>query len=172
MPWYYSGLADDEPVLEWDSSGADKYSFDKYVFSYVSDYENGEPVWCETVLDCGYDTGHMEFMSEEAYDERMRWLRSEYMEAGRLDSPADWVCFILPVGVGILLQPLLRFTSEILSWAIVLVVVVVLFVLMQMIKPYISKKKTEAEALEEIKNYYYERYKKTGKLDKLEPWND
>lgn len=98
-------------------------------------------------------------------------LRSEYMEAGRLDSPADWVCFILPVGVGILLQPLLRFTSEILSWAIVLVVVV-LFVLMQMIKPYISKKKTEAEALEEIKNYYYERYKKTGKLDKLEPWND
>lgn len=74
VPWYYSGLADDEPVLEWDSSGADKYSFDKYVFSYVSDYENGEPVWCETVLDCGYDTGHMEFMSEEAYDERMRWL--------------------------------------------------------------------------------------------------
>lgn len=68
-------------------------------------------------------------------------LRSEYMEAGRLDSPADWVCFILPVGVGILLQPLLRFTSEILSWAIVLVVVVLLFVLMQMIKPYISKKR-------------------------------
>ena len=31
-------------------------------------------------------------------------LRSEYMEAGRLDSPADWVCFILPVGVGILLR--------------------------------------------------------------------
>lgn len=99
-------------------------------------------------------------------------LRSEYMEAGRLDSPADWVCFILPVGVGILLQPLLRFTSEILSWAIVLVVVVLLFVLMQMIKPYISKKKTEAEALEEIKKYYYERYKKTGKLDTLEPWNN
>lgn len=99
-------------------------------------------------------------------------LRSEYMEAGRLDSPADWVCFILPVGVGILLQPFLNFSSEILSWAIVLVVVVSLFVLMQMIKPYISKKKTEAEALEEIKKYYYERYKKTGKLDTLEPWNN
>ena len=94
------------------------------------------------------------------------------MEAGRLVSPADWVCFILPVGVGILLQPFLNFSSEILSWAIVLVVVVLLFVFMQMIKPYISKKKTEAEALEEIKKYYYERYKKTGKLDTLEPWNN
>lgn len=54
----------------------------------------------------------------------------------------------------------------------ILVVVVLLFVLMQMIKPCISKKKTEAEALEEIKKYYYERYKKTGKLDTLEPWNN
>lgn len=74
VPWYYSGAPDEEPVLEWDSSGADKYTFDKYVFSYVSAYENGAPVWCEKVLDCGYDTGHMEFMSEEEYDERLRWL--------------------------------------------------------------------------------------------------
>lgn len=73
-PWYYSGAPDEEPVLKWDSSGADKYTFDKYVFSYVSAYENGAPVWCEKVLDCGYDTGHMEFMSEEEYDERLRWL--------------------------------------------------------------------------------------------------
>ena len=92
-------------------------------------------------------------------------LRSEYMEAGRLDSPADWVCFILPVGVGILLQPFLNFSSEILSWAIVLVVVVLLFVLMQMIKPYISKKKTEAEALEEIKKYYYRKVRYIGTLE-------
>ena len=100
VPWYYSGLADDEPVLEWDSSGADKYSFDKYVFSYVSDYENGEPVWCETVLDCGYDTGHMEFMSEEAYDERMRWLGDVGEEMVYIDwlrgrscafDPVEWV---------------------------------------------------------------------------------
>ena len=42
-------------------------------------------------------------------------LRSEYMEAGRLDSPADWICFILPVGVGMLLQPFLNFSSEILA---------------------------------------------------------
>ena len=74
VPWYYSGAPDEEPVLKWDSSGADKYTFDKYVFSYVSAYENGAPIWCETVLDCGYDTGHMEFMSEEASDERLRWL--------------------------------------------------------------------------------------------------
>ena len=100
VPWYYSGAPEDEPVLEWDSSGADKHSFDKYVFSYVSDYENGAPVWYKAVLDCGYDTGHMEFMSEEEYDERLRWLgdvEEELVYIGWLRGrscafdPVEWV---------------------------------------------------------------------------------
>ena len=94
------------------------------------------------------------------------------MEAGRLDSPVDWLCFIFPIGVGIILQPLLGFASEILSWGIVLMVVVVLFVLMQMIKPHLTKKKSETQVLKEIKKFYYDRYKKTGSLDMLEPWQD
>ena len=99
-------------------------------------------------------------------------LRKEYMEAKSLDSPVDWLCFLFPVGVGILLQPLLGFTSEILSWGIVLLVVVVLFVLMQMVKPHLTKKKSETQVLREIKQFYYERYKKAGSLDILEPWQD
>lgn len=99
-------------------------------------------------------------------------LRAELLEAGRLDSPVDWLCFILPLGAGILIQPVIHLQSEILSWGIVLVVVVVLFVLMQLIRPHISKKKTEAEVLNNIKQYYYQRYKKIGNLDMLEPWRD
>lgn len=99
-------------------------------------------------------------------------MRSELLEAGRLDSPIDWLCFVLPIGAGILVQPLIKLKSEILSWGIVLVVVVLLFALMQMIKPHISKKKTEAEVIDAIKQYYYQRYKKIGSLDKLEPWRD
>ena len=99
-------------------------------------------------------------------------LRKAYMEASRLDSPIDWLCVIVPIGVGIVLQPLIGLQSEILTWAIILVVVVVLFVMMQMIKPYFSKKKTESEMVGEIKQYYYDRYKKTGDFSKLEPWKD
>lgn len=99
-------------------------------------------------------------------------LRSQLMEAGRLDSPTDWLCFVIPVAVGVLVQPFIKLRSEILSWGIVLIVVVILFVLMQMVKPRLSKKKTEVEAMEEIKRYYYERYKKLGSLEQLEPWQD
>ena len=99
-------------------------------------------------------------------------LRPEYMEATRLDSPIDWLCFIIPIGVGIVIQPFINLRSEILSWAIMLVVVVVLFVLMQMVKPFLSKKKSEAQVLGKIKKYYYDRYKQIGDVKKMEPWRD
>jgi len=99
-------------------------------------------------------------------------MRAEFLESSRLDSPLDWLGFILPIGVGIVVQPLIHLRSEILSWGIVLVLVVILFVLVQMIKPHISKKRTEAEVIDSIKQYYYERYKKLGDINKLEPWRD
>lgn len=43
-----------------------------------------------------------------------RELREEYLESTKLDSPMDWVCFVLPVAVGILVQPHIHFASEIL----------------------------------------------------------
>ena len=54
--------------------------------------------------------------------------------------------------------------------AIILLIVVVLFVLLQMVKPFFQKKKSTIQAIEQIKQYYHERYKKYG-LDKMEPWN-
>ena len=99
-----------------------------------------------------------------------RELREEYLESTKLDSPMDWVCFVLPVAVGILVQPHIHFASEILSWIIVLLIVVVLFALLQMVKPMLQKKKTTIQqVIEQIKQYYYDRYKKYG-LDKMEPW--
>ena len=88
-------------------------------------------------------------------------LRQEYL---------DWVCYILPVAAGILIQPHVNLKSEVLSWAIILLIVVVLFVLLQMVKPFFQKKKSTIQAIDQIKQYYYERYKKYG-LDKMEPWN-
>ena len=99
-------------------------------------------------------------------------LRKEYLEASRLDTPLDWLCFVIPIGVGIIVQPLINLKSEILSWGIILILVVVLFVLMQMLKPIITKKKSETDVLEQIKQFYYQRYKQTGDLSKIEPWRD
>lgn len=99
-----------------------------------------------------------------------RKLRDDYLESNRLDTPVDWLSFVLPIGVGILLQPMLHIESEILSWGIVLFVVVLCFALLQMLKPYFQKKKSTLQALDAIKQFYYERYQKYG-LSKMEAWD-
>ena len=96
-------------------------------------------------------------------------LRTEYLESNKLDSPLDWLCFVIPIGVGIAVQSCLRVESEIVSWSIVLVVVVLLFAVMQMIKPYVTKKKTTQQVINEIKEYYYQKYLETGDLKQIDP---
>lgn len=68
VPWYYSGTPTDEPVLSLDENGT-------YMFSYVYAYEDGVPMWQENVLDCGYDTGHMELTTKEEYDTRFEEIK-------------------------------------------------------------------------------------------------
>ena len=81
-------------------------------------------------------------------------LRDEYVESTQLNSPLDWLCFILPLGIGILVQ----------------VIVVALFALMQMVKPYISKKESTAQVVERIKEYYYSMYLQQGSLENFKAW--
>ncbi len=97
-------------------------------------------------------------------------LREEYLKSTQLDTPVDWFCFVLPIVVGVGLFPLLNFGSEMLSWLVVVLVVVVLFALMQMLKPYLSKKKTTAQVVDRIKAYYFEIYKKSGDIESLDDW--
>ena len=51
-PWYYSGMPDDQPVLEPEGDG-------HFIFRYVYAYEDGKPKWRERILLCGYDSGTM-----------------------------------------------------------------------------------------------------------------
>lgn len=60
VPWCDAGTPDARPMLEPDENGA-------YIFSYVYQYADGVPMRHEYVLDCGYDTGHMELLTEKDY---------------------------------------------------------------------------------------------------------
>ncbi len=98
-------------------------------------------------------------------------LRDEYLDSTKMSSALDWLCFVIPIGAGISVQSLLPLQSEILSWVIAVVLVIVLFVFMQILKPVLQKKKSTIQVVERIKQYYYERYLKKG-LDHIEPWKD
>lgn len=76
-------------------------------------------------------------------------LRKEYFDSNRLDTPIDWICFLIPIAVGILLQTFMGIASTIVSMGITIVVVVLLYALMQMVKPYLSQKNLRQKQLRE-----------------------
>ena len=57
-PWEYTGAPNDEPVLWWTADG-------KLMFSYVYANESGSSLWNHCIVDCGYETGHMELVYVE-----------------------------------------------------------------------------------------------------------
>lgn len=71
VPWVYTGAPSDQPILEPDGKG-------KYVFSYVYKFDD-VPLRKEYILDCGYDTGHMELFSLEETTEDLS-VREDYYE--------------------------------------------------------------------------------------------
>ena len=98
-------------------------------------------------------------------------LQDDMLEATKLTTVTDWAFFIFPICVGVLIQPFIQLKSEILSWLLAVVAVVIIFVALQILKPYVSKKKTAGEAKQAIKQFYWERYKKYG-IDKLTDWEE
>ena len=62
-PWSYTGAPGDQTALEWTSGG-------ELVFSYVYVNEDGKEMRHYRIVDCGYDTGHMELLpAAESEDE-------------------------------------------------------------------------------------------------------
>lgn len=76
VPWCYTGGSSSQPILEPDGNG-------KYIFTYIYQYADGVPLWREYVLDCGYETAHMELISKEEYDK---------MQGGDADDLASGAC--------------------------------------------------------------------------------
>lgn len=77
-PWLYSGAPSEQPILEPDGNG-------KYVFAYVYKYDD-VPWWKECILDCGYDTGHMELLPQEETSENVATSEDFYKVATSLSA--------------------------------------------------------------------------------------
>ena len=88
VPWVYSGAPSEQPILEPDGNG-------KYMFAYIYTYDD-VPLWQEYILDCGYDTGHMELISQEKAIEDSA-VREDYYEVATSISASEVEKFALGI---------------------------------------------------------------------------
>ncbi len=88
VPWVYSGAPSEQPILEVDGNG-------KYVFSYIYKYDDVS-LWQEYILDCGYDTGHMELILQEETIEDSA-VREDYYQVATSISASEVEKFALGI---------------------------------------------------------------------------
>ena len=84
-------------------------------------------------------------------------------------APKRWqeerTLWIVPVGVVVCLMDYRFVASSLVNFLILLVICVVCVVVCQMVRPYVTGKRSVAEIDKEIKQYYYEQYRRDGKIE-------
>ena len=94
-----------------------------------------------------------------------RHLAEERAKSVKMNTAGDWLLLLFPVVVIFWLQELHLVASELLNLLLSLVVGVVMLVLCQMAKPYVTGKRSVADIDADIKQHFYEEYRRTGKLE-------
>ena len=91
-------------------------------------------------------------------------LTEERKRSLGLNTAADWLLIAFPVIVMVVLMDYDFVNSPIINFIIVLIIGVITLVLGQMISPYVTGKRRITDIDNDIKQYYYNKYKRTGKL--------
>ncbi|HAG33411.1 hypothetical protein CIK94_00740 [Prevotella sp. P4-51] len=93
-----------------------------------------------------------------------RWQEERTHSLG-MNTLGDWLLWIVPVGVVVCLMDYKFVASSLVNFLILLVICVVCVVVCQMVRPYVTGKRSVAEIDKEIKQYYYEQYRRDGKIE-------
>lgn len=89
-------------------------------------------------------------------------LREERKNYSGFNTAADWILFIVPIVVMIIFGDRNFISNWLLNFVATVAVGVVCFAIANVIKPYVTGKRSIADIDEDIKTYYYNVYKQHG----------
>lgn len=96
-----------------------------------------------------------------------RRLAEERAHSLGMNTMGDWLLWIVPVGITVTLMDYQLVESRLLNMLVLLVICVACVVLCLIVKPYVTGKRSVVDIDEEIKQYYYDRYKRGEPLESL-----
>ncbi|MBP7856437.1 MAG: hypothetical protein KAZ98_00970 [Prevotella sp.] len=94
-------------------------------------------------------------------------LQEELKNNTRLTTGGDWLIFIIPIVILVVLSDSGLFAQEWLNWVVAIVVGVLAFGLMDYVKPYVTGKRRYTDIEADIKQHFYQIYRAKG-LEALE----
>lgn len=89
-------------------------------------------------------------------------FQEELKRSKGMNTAGDWLSLV-PIALIVVYQGSISVGNELLRYLIVAVLIIVWFVIWEMIKPYITNKRSEADILNDVKAYFYQQWM-SGKL--------
>ncbi len=103
--------------------------------------------------------------SKQLIDRAPEHFREERKRNLSMNTLGDWLLWIVPIVIAISLMDYQFVSSKLVNFLILLVLCVVCVVVCQIIRPYVTGKRSLADIDNDIKQYYYQLYLRNGKID-------
>lgn len=91
-------------------------------------------------------------------------LAAELKHSQGMNTAGDWLVLLFVIAPGVTFASAGVIPNEILNFVCALGIIVVLNVVGELLKPYVTGKRRAGDIIQDIKNYYYYRYKQEGSL--------
>lgn len=92
---------------------------------------------------------------------------AELKDSRSLNTAGDWLLLLFELVPGIYFTQAGYLRNEMLNFICGVVVIFVCMAVGEMLKPYVTGKRSSGDIVNDIKQYYYNRYKENGTLDGL-----
>jgi|SRR3712207_3353868 len=92
-------------------------------------------------------------------------LKEERENSGKLNTMGDWLLLAFPVVVVVVFWDVVPMGSELLNFVCSIACGALAYVLCELVKPYVTGKRSVGDIDNDIKQHYYKQYQATGKLD-------
>ncbi len=89
-------------------------------------------------------------------------LKDERQNSSKMNTAGDWLLFIVPVVAMILFINHGFIKNEMINLVVTLVIGIIIYVLSDMLKPYVTGKRNVVDIDKDIKRHFYQIYKEKG----------
>lgn len=89
-------------------------------------------------------------------------LKDERQNSSKMNTAGDWLLFIVPVVAMILFINHGFIKNEMINLVVTLVIGIIVYVLSDMLKPYVTGKRNVVDIDKDIKRHFYQIYKEKG----------
>lgn len=90
-------------------------------------------------------------------------LREEWEKNKKMNTAGDWIALV-PIALVVVYMDRIPVAGELLRYGVAALLIIVWFVVWTLVRPYVTGKRAYADIEADVKAYFHQQYRQTGKM--------